>query len=247
MSGSASQAQAASDAQSFNLWSYLGAPSTEKAFVTFQPSAVIFAQGDPCPCVIYIHDGAVKLSVVSQSGKEAIVAILGPGDFLGEASLSHNCLRLGTATALSQTTVAVVSKEEMQRLLREDPGFSSCFIEYMLARQLRIEEDLVDHLFSSSEKRLARTLLLLARYGLKDASEAVLPKLSQEALSEMIGTTRSRVNFFMTKFRKLGLIDYRSDSKGHRTLTVHTALLSVVLHEKAPPAQKKLRAPKRPA
>jgi CRP-like cAMP-binding protein len=191
----------------------------------FRRLAVIFAQGDPCDTVMYIQKGAVRLSVLSHSGKEAIVAMLGPGDFLGEGALAGQPVRMGTATAVATSTVLILPKQQMTRLLHEEPGFSDRFIQYMLSRNLRIEEDLVDQLFNSSEKRLARTLLLLARYGKEDKPHRVLPKLSQEMLAEMIGTTRSRVNFFMNKFRKLGFIEYNGGLK------INTSLLSVVLHE----------------
>ena len=191
----------------------------------FRRTAVIFAQGDPCDSVMYIQKGAVRLSVLSHSGKEAIVAMLGPGDFLGEGALAGQPVRMGTATAVATSTVLVLPKQQMTRLLHEESGFSDRFIQYMLSRNLRIEEDLVDQLFNSSEKRLARTLLLLARYGKEDQPHRVLPKLSQEVLAEMIGTTRSRVNFFMNKFRKLGFIEYNGGLK------INTSLLSVVLHE----------------
>jgi CRP-like cAMP-binding protein len=175
---------------------------------------------------MYIQTGAVRLSVLSHSGKEAIVAMLGPGDFLGEGALAAQRVRMGTATAVAASKLLVVPKDQMARLLREAPGFSDRFIEYMLYRNIRIEEDLVDQLFNSSEKRLARILLLLARYGKEDKLQGVLPKLSQGSLAEMIGTTRSRVNFFMNKFRKLGFIEYSGGP-----LRINTSLLSVVLHE----------------
>ena len=162
--------------------------------------------------------------MLSSGGKEAVVAMLGPGDFLGEGCLAGQPLRMGTATAVMRTALLRIPKRHMVRMLHEHPSFSDRFLEHMLMRNIRIEEDLVDQLFNSSEKRLARTLLLLARYG-KEETPRVLPKLSQETLAEMVGTTRSRVNFFMNKFRKLGLIDYNG------TLTVHSSLLSVVLHE----------------
>ena len=196
-----------------------------KKTVEYGESATIFAQGDPCDSVMYIEAGAVRLSVLSHSGKEAIVAMLGPGDFLGEGALAAQRVRMGTATAVAPSRILIVPKEEMVRLLREEPGFSDRFIEYMLYRNIRIEEDLVDHLFNSGEKRLARMLLLLARYGKEDKPQGVLPKLSQEMLAEMIGTTRSRVNFFMNKFRKLGFIEYNGGLK------INTSLLSIVLHE----------------
>jgi len=163
--------------------------------------------------------------VVNESGKEAVVAVLGTGDFFGEGCLAAQPLRIGTATAITPTTALVIEKKEMIRVLHAEHEFSDRFITFMLARNIRIEEDLVDQLFNSSEKRLARTLLLLARYGQEDTSQKVLPKISQEMLAEMVGTTRSRVNFFMNKFRKLGLIKYNGG------LQINDSLLSVVLHD----------------
>ena len=209
----------------FAAQAFLDSADISKKIVEYQASATVFAQGDPCSSVMYIQAGAVRLSVLSHAGKEAIVAVLGPGDFLGEGALAGQRVRMGTATAVSASRVLVVPIGDMVRLLREEPGFSDRFIEYMLYRNIRIEEDLVDQLFNSSEKRLARTLLLLARYGKEDKPQGVLPKLSQEMLAEMIGTTRSRVNFFMNKFRKLGFIEYNGGLK------INTSLLSVVLHE----------------
>jgi CRP/FNR family cyclic AMP-dependent transcriptional regulator len=209
----------------FAAQTFLESADVSKKIVEFERGATIFSQGDPCTNVMYIQAGAVRLSVISQGGKEAIVAMLGPGDFVGEGALAGQRVRIGSATAISPTRLLVVPKSEMVRLLREEPGFSDRFIEFMLYRNIRIEEDLVDQLFNSSEKRLARTLLLLARYGKEDEPHGTLPKLSQEVLAEMIGTTRSRVNFFMNKFRKLGFIEYNGGLK------INTSLLSVVLHD----------------
>jgi CRP/FNR family transcriptional regulator, cyclic AMP receptor protein len=209
----------------FDAQVFLESADITKKIVEYRRSVVIFAQGDPCESVMYIQRGAVRLSVLSHSGKEAIVAMLGSGDFLGEGALAGQRVRMGTATAVAASTVLIVPKQQMIRLLHEEPGFSDRFLQYMLSRNIRIEEDLVDQLFNSSEKRLARTLLLLARYGKEDKPQGVLPKLSQEVLAEMIGTTRSRVNFFMNKFRKLGFIEYNGGLK------INTSLLSVVLHE----------------
>jgi CRP/FNR family cyclic AMP-dependent transcriptional regulator len=209
----------------FAAQAFLDSAGISKKIVDFDSSATIFSQGDLCNTVLYIQAGAVRLSVLSDSGKEAIVAMLGPGDFLGEGALAAQRVRMGTATAVAPSRILVVPKDEMVRLLREEPGFSDRFIEYMLYRNIRIEEDLVDQLFNSSEKRLARTLLLLARYGKEDQPQGVLPKLSQERLAEMIGTTRSRVNIFMNKFRKLGFIEYNGGLK------INSSLLSVVLHD----------------
>ncbi|MGB7729035.1 MAG: Crp/Fnr family transcriptional regulator [Candidatus Acidiferrum sp.] len=191
----------------------------------FRAKQTVFTQGDPAKNVIYIQEGGVKLSVVNKIGKEAVVAVLGPGDFLGEGSLVGQRACMATATAIAPTTVLLIEKSEMIRVLRREHEFSDRFIAYMLARNIRVEADLVDQLFNSSEKRLARTLLLLARYGSPGQTQKALPKISQEMLAEMIGTTRSRVNFFMNKFRKLGFIQY--DGEIH----VNDSLLSVVLHD----------------
>ncbi|HLW80855.1 MAG TPA: Crp/Fnr family transcriptional regulator [Candidatus Acidoferrales bacterium] len=191
----------------------------------FKRGEVVYSQGDAAQNVMYLQEGGVKLTVISEAGKEAVVAILGPGDFFGEGSLAGQSVRMGTATAITPTTLLVIEKSEMLKVLHEQSAFSDRFIAFMLARNIRIEEDLVDQLFNSSEKRLARTLLLLARYGKEDQPHGVLPKISQETLAEMIGTTRSRVNFFMNKFRKLGFIEYNGG------LQINTSLLSVVLHE----------------
>jgi CRP-like cAMP-binding protein len=211
--------------RTFDAQAFLDSAGISKKVVEYAPLAVIFSQGDPGDSVMYIQKGAVRLSVLSHAGKEAIVGMLGAGDFLGEGALAGQPIRMGTATAVSATRVLIVPKKQMIQLLHDAPGFSDRFIEYILSRNIRIEEDLVDQLFNSSEKRLARTLLLLARYGKEDKPHGVLPKLSQETLAEMIGTTRSRVNFFMNKFRKLGLIEYNGGLK------INTSLLSVVLHD----------------
>jgi CRP/FNR family cyclic AMP-dependent transcriptional regulator len=191
----------------------------------FKKKAAIFSQGDAAKNVFYIQKGAVKLSVVNETGKEAVVAILGPGDFFGEGCLAAQPIRIGSATAVAPTTVLVIEKKEMIRILHSEHAFSDRFISYMLSRNIRVEEDLVDQLFNSSEKRLARTLLLLARYGKEDTPQKMVPKVSQEMLAEMIGTTRSRVNLFMNKFKKLGFIKYNGG------LHVNSSLVSVVLHE----------------
>jgi CRP-like cAMP-binding protein len=191
----------------------------------FAKKETIFSQGDPGTTVLYIQKGGVRLSVVNEAGKEAVVAVLGPGDFFGEGCLAGQPLRIGTATAITATTALVIEKKEMSRVLHSEHEFSDRFISFMLTRNIRIEEDLVDQLFNSSEKRLARTLLLLARYGKEDKPHGVLPNISQETLAEMVGTTRPRINFFMNKFRKLGLIKYNGG------LQINDSLLSVVLHE----------------
>jgi CRP-like cAMP-binding protein len=190
----------------------------------YEPAAKIFTQGDPAMSVMYIEKGAVRLSVLSHAGKEAVVALLEFGHFFGEGCLAGQSQRMATATAMTPCTILAIEKPEMVRQLHGKPGFADRFLTHMLARNIRIEEDLLDQLFNSTEKRLARTLLLLARYGQPEASHAV-PKLSQEVLAEMVGTTRSRVNVFMNKFRKLGFIDYNG------ALTVHPSLLRVVLRD----------------
>jgi CRP-like cAMP-binding protein len=191
----------------------------------YKTSAVIFAQGEPGTTVMFIKKGTVKLSVVSSSGKEAVVALLRSGDFVGEGCLAGQSRRMATATALTPTTMLILDKLEMTKRLHDSHQFTDRFLSHMLSRNIRIEEDLVDQLFNSSEKRLARALLLLARYGQHDKPQRVLPKVSQELLAEMVGTTRSRVNFFMNKFRKLGFIEYNGG------LTIDNSLLSVVLHD----------------
>jgi CRP/FNR family cyclic AMP-dependent transcriptional regulator len=209
----------------FEVDAFLDSAGVSRRIVRFAPGAVVFTQGTRADSVFYIQDGGVKLSVLSSAGKEAVVAMLGPGDFFGEGCLAGQPLRMGTAVAVVPTIVLRIQKREMIRTLHEQPAFSDRFISHMLVRNIRIEEDLVDQLFNSSEKRLARTLLLLARYGKQDKPSRVLPKLSQETLAEMVGTTRSRVNFFMNKFRKLGFIEYNGGLK------INSSLLSVVLHD----------------
>ncbi|MGA9183891.1 MAG: Crp/Fnr family transcriptional regulator [Candidatus Acidiferrales bacterium] len=196
-----------------------------KSVAQFRKKEIVFSQGEPGKHVLYLQKGAVRLSVVNENGKEAVVAVLGRDDFFGEGCLAGQQFRMATATAITAVTALIIEKKEMVRLLHADHAFSDRFISYMVSRNIRIEEDLVDQLFNSGEKRLARTLLLLARYGKEDKPQRVLPKISQEMLAEMIGTTRSRVNFFMNKFRKLGFIKYNGG------LQINTSLLSVVLHD----------------
>jgi CRP/FNR family transcriptional regulator, cyclic AMP receptor protein len=210
---------------SFDLGTFLESAGTSRRIIKFKRDAVIYAQGAPADSVYYVQTGSVKLSVLSSTGKEAVVALLGPGDFFGEGCLAAQTLRIGTVKAVVSTTVLRVMKTEMLQTLHEQPDLSDRFLKHMLARNIRIEEDLVDQLFNSSEKRLARTLLLLARYGTAEATVRELPKLSQETLAEMVGTTRSRVNFFMNKFRKLGFIEYNGGLK------INSSLLSIVLHD----------------
>jgi CRP/FNR family transcriptional regulator, cyclic AMP receptor protein len=209
----------------FDAQAFLDSAGVARKVTEFKKKEAIFSQGDPAKNVLYIQKGGVRLSVVSETGNEAVVAILGPGDFFGEGCLTGQPIRIGSATAIVATTVLVIEKKEMIRVLHVEHAFSDRFITYILSRNIRVEEDLVDQLFNSSEKRLARTLLLLARYGKEDKPQKLLPKISQEMLAEMVGTTRSRVNFFMNKFRKLGFIKYNGG------LHVDTSLLSVVLHD----------------
>jgi CRP/FNR family transcriptional regulator, cyclic AMP receptor protein len=208
----------------FDAEAYLESAGGSRRVVKYRRGEVVFAQGDPCHDVRYLRKGAIKLSVLSRIGKEAVVGLLVPGDFFGEGALAGQTVRIGTATAMVASTVLVIEKNAMIRLLHDEHAFSDRFIRHMLVRNIRIEADLVDQLFNSSEKRLARALLLLARYGQADP-QRMLPKISQETLAEMIGTTRSRVNFFMNKFRKLGLIEYNG------ALKVNPSLLGVVLHD----------------
>jgi CRP-like cAMP-binding protein len=198
---------------------------TQTQRVEYTPETTIFAQGDPATSVMYVEGGNVRLSVLSHAGKEAVVAVLDVGHFFGEGCLAGQSQRMATATAMTPCTIVVVDKPEMVRQLHARPTFADRFLTHMLTRNIRIEEDLIDQLFNSSEKRLARTLLLLARFGEPEASHRTLPRVSQETLAEMVGTTRSRVNFFMNKFRKLGFIEYNGGLK------VHNSLLSVVLRD----------------
>ena len=209
----------------FDAEAFLRSAGAGKTIVTYKAAKVIFSQGDASESVVYIQKGTVKLSVLSPGGKEAVVAMLGPGDFFGEQALTGHPVRLEGATTMTPTTVMMVPKEQMIRLLHDQHALSDRFIAHMLARNIRIEQDLVDQLFNSSEKRLARALLLLARYGKPDGTSRALPRISQETLAEMIGTTRSRVNFFMNKFKKLGFIEYNGGLK------VNNSLLTVVVHD----------------
>ncbi|MHB8755312.1 MAG: Crp/Fnr family transcriptional regulator [Candidatus Acidiferrales bacterium] len=209
----------------FNAQTFLDSAGVARKLLECRRAEKIYSQGEPAATVMYIQKGGVKLSVVNSVGKEAVVAILGPGDFFGEGGLAGQPVRMGTATAITPTSLLVIEKKEMMRVLHAEHSFSDRFLSYILARNIRIEEDLVDQLFNSSEKRLARTLLLLARYGKQEQPQKMLPKVSQEMLAEMIGTTRSRVNFFMNKFRKMGFIQYNGG------LHINSSLLSVVLHD----------------
>jgi CRP/FNR family transcriptional regulator, cyclic AMP receptor protein len=209
----------------FDAHTFLESAGVARKVVEFPKKTTIFAQGDAARHVMYIQQGAVKLSVVNSTGKEAVVAVLKAGDFFGEGCLAGQPIRMGSATSTAASTVLVIDKDEMIRVLHAEHEFSDRFIAYMLSRNIRVEEDLIDQLFNSTEKRLARALLLLARYGKKDEPQRILPKVSQETLAEMIGTTRSRVNLFMNKFKKLGFVD---DKDG---LEINSSLLSVVLHD----------------
>jgi len=209
----------------FNARAFLDSAGVARRIVEYRRSEKIYSQGESIKNVLYIQKGGIKLSVVNEVGKEAVVAMLGPGDFFGEGCLAGQPVRMGTATAITPTTLLVIEKQEMIRVLHAERAFSDHFVAYMLSRNIRIEQDLIDQLFNSSEKRLARTLLLLARYGQQDQPQKVVAKISQETLAEMIGTTRSRVNVFMNKFKKLGFIKYNGG------LHIDTSLLSVVLHE----------------
>jgi CRP/FNR family transcriptional regulator, cyclic AMP receptor protein len=209
----------------FDVQGFLDSSGVSRKIVEFRPRDVVFAQGDPSDSVMYIQQGTVRISVLSEAGKEAVIAMLGAGEFFGEGALAAQPLRIATATAIVASRILVVEKQEMIRVLHKQHELSDRFITHILARNIRVEEDLVDHLFNSSEKRLARTLLLLARYGKDEDPMHVLPKVSQEMLAEMVGTTRSRVNFFMNRFKKLGFIEYNGGLK------VNASLLSVVLHD----------------
>jgi CRP/FNR family transcriptional regulator, cyclic AMP receptor protein len=209
----------------FDAQTFLDSAGVARKVVDFPTKATIFAQGDAAKHVMYIQQGGVKLSVVNATGKEAVVAVLKPGAFFGEGCLAGQAVRMGSATSTSHSTVLVIDKDEMIRVLHSEHEFSDRFIAYMLSRNIRVEEDLVDQLFNSTEKRLARALLLLARYGKNDETQKILPRVSQETLAEMIGTTRSRVNLFMNKFKKFGLIDNKDG------LQINSSLLSVVLHD----------------
>ena len=210
----------------FNAEAFLDSSGVAKTIREYGRGESIFTQGDMCEHVLYIQTGGVKLSVLSKAGREAVVAMLGPGDFFGEGCLAGQPLRMGSATAITPSVVLLVAKQKMVRLLHKQHAMSDRFITHMLSRNIRIEEDLIDQLFNSSEKRLARTLLLLARYGKQD-QKRVVPKISQETLAEMVGTTRSRVNFFLNKFKRLGFIDYN----GEVPVKINSSLLTVVLHD----------------
>jgi CRP/FNR family cyclic AMP-dependent transcriptional regulator len=209
----------------FNVKVFLAKASGGRTIGNYVENAFIFSQGDTADAIFYIRNGKVKLTVLSKQGKEAVVAILGAGDFLGEGCLAGQPLRMATATAMTDCSVMRLKKPTVVTLLHEEPAFAELFVAHLLSRNIRIEEDLVDQLFNSSEKRLARVLLLLANFGKEGTPQTVIPKMSQETLAEIIGTTRSRVSFFMNRFRKLGFIEYNG------RLTIHSSLLNVVLHD----------------
>ncbi len=210
---------------SFDPQQFLATVGAARAITQCPKDYKIFSQGDPAESVFYIQQGRVKLKVKSKQDKEAVIAILGAGDFLGEACLIGQTVCLATATAIAPSCILRIEKNEMLRVLHEERTFSDLFIPYVLSRNVRAQEDLVDQLFNSSEQRLARTLLLLANYGKEGTPETVVPEINQETLAGMVGTTRSRVNFFMNKFKKLGFIDYKDG------LRVHRSLLNIVLHD----------------
>jgi CRP/FNR family transcriptional regulator, cyclic AMP receptor protein len=209
----------------FSAQAFLDSAGVARKVIKFKRAEIIFSQGTPAESIMYLQEGGVKITALNSEGKEAIIAILGPGDFFGEGSLAGQPVRMGNATSITPSTVLVIAKKEMQRVLHEQHELSDLFINFVLTRNIRVEEDLIDQLFNSTEKRLARTLLLLARYGKEDHPHRVLPKVSQETLAEMIGTSRTRVNLFMNKFRELGFIKYNGG------IQINASLLSVVLHD----------------
>ena len=211
----------------FDAKAFLASAGLSKTIVRYARDETIYAQGEACAHVLYVQSGSVKLSVLSKRGKEAVIAMIGPGDFFGEGCLAGQHVRMGSAAATSPSAILRVEKTQMARVLHRQPEMSKRFITHLLTRNIRIEEDLIDQLFNSSEKRLARTLLLLARYGNEDKPVRTIPRMSQETLAEFVGTTRSRVNFFLNKFKKLGFIEY----DGKHPLKVNKSLLSVVLHD----------------
>src|SRR5579859_2525696 len=210
----------------FDLSTFLSQAGVGRTIADLHKKQIIFSQGDQADAVFYIQNGQVRLSVISSRGKEATIALLGEGDFLGEECLTNSQpLRMATAAATTESVVLKIDRKEMARVLHEQHAFSDIFVAYLLSRNLRVQQDLVDQLFNSSEKRLARVLLLLAHFGKEGTPETVVPKISQEVLAEMVGTTRARVNFFMNRFRKLGFIEYNGE------LRVHSSLLNIVLHD----------------
>jgi CRP/FNR family transcriptional regulator, cyclic AMP receptor protein len=213
----------------FNAQAFLDSAGLSKRIVQYGPAEMIFSQGDQCNAVMYIQKGRVKLSVLSASGREAVVAMLSTGDFFGEGCLAGQPIRIGSAQAVATSSILVIEKQQMIKVLHRQHALSDRFIAHMLSRNVRIEQDLIDQLFNSSEKRLARALLLLARYGKQEKPRQVVAKISQTTLSEMVGTTRSRVNFFMNKFKKLGFVEY--DGALDAGIQINSSLLSVLLHD----------------
>jgi CRP/FNR family transcriptional regulator, cyclic AMP receptor protein len=209
----------------FDFETWLSKVDGGKTAVEYAARQKLFTQGDSAHAVFYLRRGKIKLAVLSKQGKEAVLSILGPGSFVGEGCLAGQTVRMATASAVESSSLVRFERETMLRLLHDEPGFSDAFTRYLVTRTIRVEEDLVDLLFNSSEKRLARILLLLAQFGKASEPEPIIPKLSQETLAAMVGTTRPRINHFMTKFRKLGFIEYND------TLEVHSSLLSVILHD----------------
>jgi CRP/FNR family transcriptional regulator, cyclic AMP receptor protein len=217
------------EAQVFNAGIFLANAGLGRRIVVFKPRAAFFNQGDSADCVFYLQSGRAKLTVSSKIGKEATIAFLSPGDFIGEESIAGPLgLRMATATAVTNCSALKIDRSEMMRALQEEHSFSDLFLRFLLARSMRTQADLVDQLFNSSEKRLARILLLMAEFGKPGEPETLIPKISQETLAEMIGTTRSRVSFFMNRFRKLGFVEYNG------RIRVHKSLLNVILHDRLP-------------
>ena len=210
---------------SFDPKSFLAMVGEGRSIGEYRKDAIVFSQGDPADAVFYIQSGKVKVTVVSEQGKEAVVAMLGTNDFFGEGCLAGQARRIATVATIMDSVIVRLEKAAIVRVIHQEPAFSEMFIAHLLSRAIRVEADLVDQLFNSSEKRLARLLLLLANFGKEEKPEPILAKISQETLADMIGTTRSRVSFFMNKFRKLGLIDYNGG------IEVHSSLLNVVLHD----------------
>jgi len=222
-------APAGKNGRTFNPNTFLATIGGGRKILSFAKKQPIFAQGDKADAVFYVHKGKVQLTVVSTAGKEATIGIVSEENFFGEGALAGQLLRMGSAAAMTDCEILRVDKKAMMNALHQEPAFSEVFVAYLLARNIRYEEDLVDQLFNSSEKRLARVLLLLAHFGKEGVPEVVVPKISQETLAEMVGTTRSRVSFFMNRFRKMGFIDYSGGEDGG--LQVHSSLLNVVLHD----------------
>jgi len=220
---------ASKNGREFDVHAFLATIGEGRKAILFPKKQTIFAQGDPGDAVYYLQTGKVRLTVVSKTGKEATIGILGDESFFGEGTLAGRPLRMSTATAMTECAVLRIEKRAMINTLQREHALSDLFVAYLLTRNIQYEEDLVDQLFNSSEKRLARVLLMLAHFGKEGIPESVIPKISQETLAEMVGTTRSRVNFFMNRFRKLGLIDYAGGAEG--SLQVHSSLLNVVLHD----------------